>query len=128
MSQSQGLHRSSGLWLSRFKDDPNMQILAVRLYYQMQNTADDVVGALRRLALRYYVPHANAPTKRQRGSPAHTTWDAIALSRKTTADTCDWIAESIYREKLDQLLYGTPHWSHVEYTRAGRTGGEVDAG
>lgn len=103
--------------------------LARRQQDELRDLADRLTRELREIGLEPYQAHPEAETKRKRGPLVRTTWLAASLrEKKTLEEKCNWIASSIYREKLDQLMYGEPHWSHVQYVRNGRKDGDVEAG
>ena len=86
---------------------------------EMRDLAKYLTRELRENALSWYQAHPEAETKRKRGPEVRTTWLGADMRMKTLEDKCRWIAASIYREKLDQLMYGEEHWSHVQYIRNG---------
>ena len=107
--------------------DPS--ILPHLMYSQTKllQTERALVAELRRLGSSWYQAHAES-CKRKQGPVVRTTWYAADLKDKSTAEKCRFIAASIYREMLDHKLLGTAHWSHVEYMRNGRKGGDVPRG
>ena len=94
----------------------------------LRRRTDALTRQLREIGLSFCQAHPEAETKRKRGPLVRTTWLASGTGKKDLDDKCRWIAASVYREKLDQLIYGEPHWSHVEYIRNGRKDGDVEAG
>lgn len=89
--------------------------------------AETVVAKLRKMLLHVYQAHTNLP-KRSQGPLSYTTWLNTTNSKKTFEDKCEYLAKSAFREWLDFQLVGKTHWSHIQYTRTGRTDGQVEAG
>lgn len=108
--------------------DTELELMAYKLARVLDWSAGALREAFARLTLSYYRNHATAPTVSRRGLPVRTTWYAEKLGERSVGEKARWIAASMFREKWEHLLHGDSHWSHVEWTRAGRKGGEVDAG
>lgn len=77
--------------------------------------------------LSSYQAHANL-SRRKQGPVVRTTWLNASFGRKSLQQKSRFLATSIFREWMDQQLYGEPHWSHVKYSTTNPKNGEVQAG
>jgi len=108
---------------------PDQSIVQSVDYYlkMMENQAVSLEKRLHEISLTLYQTYED-PSRSTLGPKVRTTWMGANTGTMTLLDKCKWIAASLYREKLDQLLHGESHFSYVEYVKNGYTGGDVQAG
>ncbi|KAK3715705.1 hypothetical protein LTR37_006930 [Vermiconidia calcicola] len=119
---------SKAMWKVHPSDDPDVARIAFGAQLRLQDRMHTLTKELRELGLSWYQSKPWETTKRRRGPKVRTTWLASGREKKTLADKCRWLAASIYREFLDQKIYGESHWSHLKYGNTDPPNGQVDAG
>lgn len=83
---------------------------------------------LRGMAL-YTFQASSWKVSRSKAEQVRTTWLAARPNlHKSLSEICSWLANSIYREVLDQRIQGCSHRSHLRYHGSGRKDGYVRAG
>lgn len=113
--------------LARAIEDPEIFQLMFLKQQELRSVIDSLTRALRSMTLSHYQANEHK-IRRKRGKETLTTWMAASLEKKSLPEKCKFVAASVFREKLDALIYGVSHWSHVEYVRNGKKGGDVEAG
>ena len=93
----------------------------------MSDFNNRLISELRALALTPYQAHADRKSHK-RPPVARTAWLNAGFGKKSLEQKCRFLAGSIFREWLDQQLYGDTHWSHVKYSTTTPPDGEVKLG